>query len=303
MQTSRGRITVMVLVGLALVALAGIGLVLRSGEAPAEPASGQVQVPVVVALRPVPAGQVLSAEDVGAQGWDSGAVPSGAVTRLQDAMGHVVRRDLAARDVLLVTDLLTRLSDGHTEAGVLDDVLGADWVAVAIQAPDLWSQWGIIQPGDRLDVVAIIDLALQGESSPLAVDDLSSPFLTTTLRSPDFPPTQSLETNAEAVSAPEQVVVWTVQNLEVLGVEKEPVAEAAEQGAESALPVVPSRRLLLVLRAVPQDAAVLHYLQDSGAVLHLALRSRQNGRQFDVDAITLDYLLRRYTPGLERMRP
>lgn len=278
-------------IGLALIgvlvvlALASIVVILLGAQPASQSTTGLAQVPVVVALRPIEAGQVLTGEDVGVQLRDTQSTPSGAVTHLQDAMGQIVGRTLGEGDVLLVPDLMTLAALDQSEtAGPLDSVLGSDWVAVALQAPDLWSQWGGIQAGDHVDVLAATEIALES--------DLPSVM----------PASVPTETSALQVAMQEQVLMWTIQDLEVLQVVEEPMDQAVEEGTESSLPIIPARRLLLILKATPQDAAILHFLQHADASLDLAVRANQNDRQFDVDAVTQDYLLRRYSPHLERAR-
>jgi len=291
MKSSRRWIRLVLLAVLTALALASMAIILLGRKDRSKSTVGLAQAPVVVALRPVEAGQVLTAEDVGVQPLDSESLPSGAVTRLQDAMGQVVGRDLAEGDVLLVTDLSTlSLADRSAGTSPLDQALGREWVAVALQAPDLWSQWGGIRPGDHLDLLATIEITVASDLPPLVASS---------------PPSATL---SAAPVSPEQVILWTVQDLEVLQVIEEPLIEeppieAPVEETGSPMPYVPARRLLLVLKAVPQDAAVLHFLQHADATLDLAVRASQNDWQFDVDAVTLDYLLRRYSPNLEGVRP
>jgi len=291
MKSSRRWIRLVLLAVLTALALASMAIILLGRKDRSKSTVGLAQAPVVVALRPVEAGQVLTAEDVGVQPLDSESLPSGAVTRLQDAMGQVVGRDLAEGDVLLVTDLSTlSLADRSAGTSPLDQALGREWVAVALQAPDLWSQWGGIRPGDHLDLLATIEITVASDLPPLVASS---------------PPSATL---SAAPVSPEQVILWTVQDLEVLQVIEEPLIEeplieAPVEETGSPMPYVPARRLLLVLKAAPQDAAVLHLLQHADATLDLAVRASQNDWQFDVDAVTLDYLLRRYSPNLEGVRP
>ena len=286
MQNSRRWIVRVILGVLAALALVGIAIIVLEGRGEPAKTTNQALMPVVVALGPVEAGHVLTTENVGVETRDSGSVPSGAVTRLQDAMGQILNRDLSTGDLLFVTDLSSfAASEQSTGTKVLDPVLGNEWVAVALKAPDLWSQWGAIQPGDHIDLLATIDVALDPEQAPLL---------------PAFVPTESI---SMPVESQEQVMLWTIQGLKVLQVTEEPMPEALFEETDSPIPFVPSRRLLLIVKATPQDAAILHFLEHADATLDLALRSSQNSRQFDVDAVTLDYLLGRYSPSLKRTLP
>ena len=285
MQSSRRWIRLVLLGALVLLALASIAAILLGSKDGSGSTTGQAQVPVVVALHSIEAGQVLTAKDVAVQPWDSGSLPSGVITRLPDAMGQVALHDLAEGDPVLVTDLSTlSAADGQVTTSPMDQVLGTEWVAVALQAPDLWSQWGGIQSGDHLDLLATVEITVVSELPPLAVRTVTSATL-----------------SVPTVSA-EQAILWTIQDLEVLQVIEEPLSEAVAGEGESPAPYVPERRLLLILKASPQDAAVLQFLQHTDARLDLALRASRNERQFDVDAVTLDYVLRRYSPNLERAR-
>jgi pilus assembly protein CpaB len=107
---------------------------------------------ILLAARPVPRGTLLRSEDMTWENRDAGKVAPGNIARSQTSetlfLGSVARRDFAAGEPLMATDLVK-----SGERAFLSGVLapGDRAVAIAVDAPQ--SAAGLALPGDRVDVI------------------------------------------------------------------------------------------------------------------------------------------------------
>jgi Flp pilus assembly protein CpaB len=249
------------------------GAASRSGVPSETP--GQV---MVVARQPLAANSVIGIESVRVEERHESV--SGAAVRVEDVLNWVTLRDFAEGAPIVMQDLAPSSTSQISGTHGLPLQLGDDKIAVALPANDILSQWGAVARGDHVDVLFTIDIVLE---TPLPVAGAEGEEGTA--------PAQG-----ERDQSLDRVSVLTLQNLEVLQVIEEPQAEA--QGEEAA----PVRKRALILKIDPQDAVVLKYLRDSVAgTIDLALRSPQNSRLFDVQAVNINYLVLRY--GIKLPQP
>lgn len=84
---------------------------------------------------------------------------------------------------------------------------------------------------------------------------------------------------------------------------------AAQQSGQQARPTaipsptIPPRPDLITLGVTPQDAVVLTYFVEAGLPVTFALRSAQSTSQAPTDAVSLDYIMNRYSIELPGKRP
>jgi Flp pilus assembly protein CpaB len=88
---------------------------------------------------------------------------------------------------------------------------------------------------------------------------------------------------------PRSVTQLTVQNAEVLRVGLWP--SVSPEGEGEVEQIEPGIVTLLVS---PQDALVLKWARENGAVIDLALRSAVDEEVFSTEAVTLDYMISRF---------
>jgi len=195
--------------------------------------------PVVVATHLVDRRTVLSETDVEIRELPEDAIRSGAVVKTEDAVGRIT---------------LTESQEGEVS---LAEALEEDEVAVALPATDLMSRFGVVMPGDKVDILFSVNVV-----------------------------GKTLE---EEIPRGGLVALTTVQDLEILQIValKPTVVEEGEEGEQ------PSERLLILI-ADPQQAVIIKYLKDSGGVIDFALRAPTSEQLFDTEPVTINYLARRY---------
>jgi len=214
--------------------------------------------PVVVAAHVVPRRTVLSETDVEIRELPEDAIRSGAVVKIEDAVDRITLTELNEGEIILAQNLLEVTAEGAPGEGEvsLAEALEEDELAVALPATDLMSRFGVVMPGDKVDLL-------------FSVNVVGKTYL-------------------EEVPRGGLVALTTVQDLEILQIVAEkPPAEEGEEGEE------PGERLIILI-ADPQEAVIIKYLKDSGGVIDFALRAATSERLFDTEPVTINYLARRY---------
>jgi pilus assembly protein CpaB len=135
----------------AWISLHPVNLPQQTATAP-ETAPPSDQVSVLVAARTLRAGGLLKPEDLTAQQLPAKDVPPGARTDTQAArselLGAMIRRNMAAGEVVLPTDALN-----PGDRGFLAAVLGPGMRAVTVGVDAISGLAGLIWPGDRVDLI------------------------------------------------------------------------------------------------------------------------------------------------------
>jgi len=260
----RGLLWIVASIVLALLAgvMAMVFISSRSGPAPV----AAPKQPVVVALNPIAANQVIRVDNVRLEERDK--LQSGAAVEVQAVVGATALRDIAQGEQILMQDL--RVVTGTQQ---LPFLLGNDKLAVVLPANDILSKWGAVMPGDHVDVLFTLDVLLETPMYPQDIRTAEEAALYAIVRDQHF----------------DNVSVLTLQNLEVLQILEEPMTE--EQAAQE---TPPPRARALVLKVDPQDAVVLKYLRDTTGIIDLALRSPDNEALFTVQPVNVNYLMLRY---------
>jgi pilus assembly protein CpaB len=110
-----------------------------------------VMKPVVVATKDVPEGQVLDATGLTLASWPEQSVPPGAFSRLDSAVGRVVRVNVFAGEPIVPG----RLAPAGTGPG-LELKIPPGQRAMAVRINDVAGISGLIQPNSRVDVLVTI---------------------------------------------------------------------------------------------------------------------------------------------------
>lgn len=132
--------------GFGLIAAIGISQVMGRSKAPTEP---KIQtVPVLLASEDLDAMTPLTAEHVVVETWPVDHVPEGAASSLEDIEGMVINQRLA-KDFPIHLDNLVNEKD----ANVLAIPPGYKVVGIKVSSDDHLE--GILQPGDRVDIIGI----------------------------------------------------------------------------------------------------------------------------------------------------
>ena len=163
--------------GLLLALIAGVlaVLALRQAAPAAQPA--RASRPVIVARRDIPARQNITLEALEARDVPLENIPSGAIYRVEDALGKTILQDVKAGAPLLAQYLTSQgIGLAVTTTASLALQLPPDKVAVVLPAGDLLSASGDVNVGDRIDLLASMVVASQkaGEGGQVTLMNLQN---------------------------------------------------------------------------------------------------------------------------------
>ncbi len=244
------------LAGLLLAIAAGVLAVLALRQAvptpePIRPATR----PVIVAKQPIAARQVVLIDMLDVHDFPLEEIPSGAIFRMEDAVGKLSFQSVAVGQPLLAQNLASLLTGGTgniTTTAKLAALLPADKIGVALPANDLLSKSGEVDTGDHIDILAsmVVVGSEQGKGG--------------------------------------QVTLLTLQDIPVVK-----TLEQAAQQSNNGQPQRGAITGLIVA-VDPQDAVTLKYFIDSGANVSIAVRPPNLTSIFQVIPATLNYLADRF---------
>lgn len=216
-------------------------------ESRAEQAAEHRTAPTAVAATSLPGGTVLAEDSLRIVSLPVDTLPEGHFSSTDSLTGRVLLADLAQHEVLLES----KLAPATVTTGGIAAITRPDKRAVAVKVDEVVSAWGVIKPGNRVDVIA-------------------------TLRQPGD--------GGEPVT---KVVVENVRVLatgsDVLGV-PQPDKAAKEHDTGSGAPSV------MTLEVTPTEAAKLALASAEGKV-QLALRNPQTTGTVETSGITITSLL------------
>jgi pilus assembly protein CpaB len=103
---------------------------------------------IVAAAAPLPIGSTLSQKDLILLDWYSDALPSGAITKTDDAVGHPLLYPVSAKEPILQQDL------GVEGAGIgLAGKIPEGMRGVAIRSNEIIGVAGFLYPGSKVDLL------------------------------------------------------------------------------------------------------------------------------------------------------
>jgi Flp pilus assembly protein CpaB len=183
-------------------------------------------------------------------------IPSGAIFRMEDAVGKLSFQAVAVGQPLLAQNLAALSSGGTgsiTATAKLAALLPTDKIGVVLPANDLLSKSGEVDTGDHIDILAslVVVGAEQGKGG--------------------------------------QVTLLTLQDIPVVKTLEEAVQQQSNTNQ-------PQRGKItgLVVAVEPQDAVTLKYFVDSGANVSIGVRPPKLTSIFQVIPATLNYLADRF---------
>lgn len=259
--------------GLVVAVLAGAVAFITLSRAAADRAdTATAAVPtrnVVVAAHSIEIRAVLNAADVEVKEVPIDTIPEGALWEAAQVIGKISLVGLYPGEIILEQ----RLIDPNVTApdGRLAVVIADDQVLMAFPADDLMSRVNILKPGDRVDFLFTLDLPV----------DRGTGFVTspTTVTGPD---------GTTEEPATEQVTFNLLQAVTIAAI-------VGNQPPQQGQVPVPNALLLTIS---PQDALVLKYMKDAGAVVDLVLRAPGVEGTFSVEPVDLEFLINGYIlPG------
>jgi pilus assembly protein CpaB len=245
------------LVGLFLALIAG-GLAFTAMLRATSAESGgepEPRAPVVIVARDVPPRTELTAEDLITKEIPLSAVPENAVREQDSAVGQVTTSQLIAGEILLQPRIA---EPGEQQGGRIQFEIEAGKVAMAVPATDLMSLTGILEPGDVIDFLYTVDVEEQPDT-----------------------------TGGNSQATVDTVTFWSLQQVPITAV----VLSTAGSGGETRAGQAPQA---YVLALDPQDALLLKHLKDTGAIVDIVLRAREDTTEFETVPVNPDYVEERF---------
>jgi len=277
---SRGlRVILLVLFALVLIGtglFAAYTLLQRYQQAQAPQVAEEIIVrsPVVVVVRDMTLGDIITEADVEVANIPIEMAPRTAIEDIADVVGRIIKTDLVQGEMLLSHNL----ADPTNNAKDLNFILSDEHVLMAFPADDLMSQEGMVKRGDIVDIFASFEVEVRTIGEP--VDE--------TTGEPEEP-----DIRVFTVDSMQKVGVTAMVMEVISGDEPATLIESGEDNS-TAIETEP-RAYLLALN--PGDALILKHLKDTDAIFDIVLRAPTSAIQFDLLPITTEYILEYY--GLE----
>ncbi len=265
----RGRL--LLVVGIILALASGclvFFLTTRQAQKP-----GQLPIPtrkVVVAVQDLPAGTPIVPDAITLMEKPVNEVPADALSSLERTRGKLAAVDIYRGDII-TEGMLTTKEKILAEKPIT--MIPPGKVAFTIRVDELSSVAYSIQPGDYVDVLVGID------------------FVDVERESQCEKPCPEGFTGGQI---PRHVTQLTIQNVQVLnvGLRTLPPPTEVVTPTETQTQTVSYDYITLILPQ--QDALVLKYLREIGAIVDLALRNPEDQALVSTEAVTLEYILRRF---------
>ena len=289
----RGRLLIVLGVILGLAAAGGVLYVMMQGAQPPPTAPPpEVAVPttqIVVAAQNIPRGSEISEDLVTRRDWPAGSEPPDVIADEAELIGKVAKTDIFQGQPI-VRSMMTEIVVGSEAAFAIPE----GKVAVAFPITRFSSVGYGIQAGDHVDVLLsarFIDREEEKESARDTIDfrvEVMERLAAAKVESASFdipvfeakarPVTQLIIQNAGIL----KVGAWATPT---------PVPTEGEEGAPPPAPAPPDMVILVVSQ---QDALVLKYARENNFILDLALRAAGDELPITTEAVTLEYMIRRF---------
>ena len=268
-----GIIIAVVGVGLIALGILAINTVLKQSFAPPVQPTPVVEstTDIVVTTHDLAIGTVINREDIQTASIPVSLVPRDALLSIEAALGKIAAVHLIQGEMVLQHHLADPTNVSHD----IGYIIGDDQVLMAFPASDLMSGLGVLQRGDNVDIFASMTV----EVTPTTI----APALGTTTEQ------EEKITRLFTFDA--------FQRVQISAIVADVVAESGTtaEGAAQPTPNPADIRVRAYLLAMtPQDALVLKHMRDTGAAFDIVLRSPTSNELFDVNPVTVDYLLQRY---------
>lgn len=293
MRRRRNR-TLLLLIILILVLMGAALLLLpRFAAAPAPTATPTPPFlqSIVIAAQNIPRGAVITASDVTLRGWPVEVLPEGAFTDTQAVIGKVARVDIPRQKPIVPEDLAVvpeEIARRGSEAALF---VPPGKVAFAFPVDEAAAVAFNLAPGDKVDVLVTFSFVQARRLDEDLVRRLTA---------------LGIEPGAAAQAArlepPEQlydrVSQLLLQNVEVLAVgtfeapsRPQPTPAPTPAPGPTPTPTPRPRQQYIVLLVSQQDALVLQWLRESGAVVDFALRNPTDNQVVRTNPVTLESLM------------
>jgi Flp pilus assembly protein CpaB len=224
---------------------------------------------VVVLTRDMSLGDAITADDVRSISVPVEFVPQDfIVTNVDEAVGKMIKTDLIQGEMLFKHNLANPTNNNKDLSFALSD----DHVLMAFPATDMMSRENMVQRGDIVDIFATFTQELT-----------------------------ETDEEGEETTITKSYTLDSLQNVSVTAMILEAISEgqsASLTGSETQATAEPPANINAYLLALdPQDALVLKYLKDNGAVFDLVLRAPTSQGEFSLTPVSEEFIAEFY--GLE----
>ncbi len=305
MRRRRNRTLLLLIVLILVLMVAALLILPRFAAAPAPTATPTPPFlqSIVIAAQNIPRGAVITASDITLRGWPVEVLPEGAFTDTGQVIGKVARVDIPRQKPIVPEDLTVQPAEVGRRGSDASFFVPPGKVAFPIPVDEAGAVAFNLAPGDRVDVLVTfrfvpVKQAAEGEFYPQILDE----DLFNRLKALGVEPGAAVQA---AVVKPDQQAVLPVsqlvlQNVEVLSVGpfESPRRPAPTPGPTPAPGPTPTptpmpRHQYITLLVDPQEALILQWLRESGAVVDLALRNPTDNQLARTDPVTLGWLIQR----------
>lgn len=235
------------------------------GQQPATPTpAASTRIKAAFVKHDVALGTVLAAADLELREVPIELAPRDAITNLDNAVGRISKVDLTQGEMVMEHNVANPTGQTSDIAWILDE----RHVLMALNVGDLMTREALVKRGDIVDLYA------------------------------------SYTTKLHAGDEKDQVVTFdSFQRLDITALVVDVVqSKNTQQAQPAATPTAPSRNQLAVqaylLAMEPQDALVLKFLKDTGAVFDMVLRAPTSSGKFELTPVTVQYIHELYGLGL-----
>jgi Flp pilus assembly protein CpaB len=290
----RGRLLIVLGVILGLAAAGGVLYVMMQGAQP-PPTAPPPEAPVpmtqiIVAAQNIPRASEISEDLVTRRDWPAGNEPPGVIADVSELIGKVAKTEIFQGQPI-VRSMLTEIVEGSDAAFAIPE----GRVAVAFPITRFSSVGYGIQSGDHVDVFLSARFIDREEEKQAARDSIDFRVeVMERLTGADVESASFEIPLFEAKARP--VTQLIVQNAGVLrvGAWATPTPVPVEEGEEGAPAPPPAPPDMVILVVSPQDALVLKYARENNFILDLALRAAGDENPITAEAVTLEYMIRRF---------
>lgn len=305
MRRRRNR-TLLLLIVLILVLMVAALLILprfAAAPAPAATPTPAFLQQIVIAAQNIPRGAVITASDVVLRGWPVEVLPEGAFTDTGQVIGKVARVDIPRQKPIVPEDLVAVPAEAARRGSEAALFIPPGKVAFAFPVDEAAAVAFNLAPGDKVDVLVTFSFVqtkalADGEIFHRPLDeDLARRLIALGVEPPAAAQAALMDPNQRVVHRVSQLVL---QNVEVLAVgsfeapqRPQPTPVATPAPGPTPTPTPRPRQQFIVLLVSQQDALVLQWLRESGAVVDFALRNPTDNQIVQTNPVTLEALVER----------
>jgi len=253
--------------GLVVASLAAVVAYMTLSRA-AQAVAGDVRVEgavqqVVVSTQPIGVRVLLTDKMLTTQEMPVEAVPQGAVSDPATLIGKLTMTELYTGEIILeqrLADPTVISGDGRVAVA-----LATDEVLMAVPADDLMSQVSVLKPGDKVDIL----VSMQVPSAQVA---------------------SASSGGGTGDEEEEQVTFAVLENVSIAALPGTSTVSSGDQAKEAANQT-PAKPQALLVTLAPQDALLLKYALDAGAIKDVVLRAPGADQRWGVEPVNVDYMI------------